>query len=565
MDNLISVGITASAILIGLLAIGLMISRLYKRASKETAFVRTGLGGEKVIMNGGALVFPVLHETISVNMNTLRLAVRRDNQQALITNDRMRVDVVADFYVRVKPVIESISNAAQTLGGRTMQPENLKELIEGKFVDALRSVASEMTMKELHEKRSEFVQKVQQAVNEDLNKNGLELESVSLTGLDQTDKSYFNKDNAFDAEGLTKLTEEIEARRKTRNDIEQETRVQIETKNLETEKQSLQIARDTEYARLEQERELEIRRAQQTAEIAQQQAERQQEAEQAQITAQQEIQKSQILSDRAIETEKIDKDKTIQLSEQDRDIAIAEKSEEQSKAQAKADEARALSAEAEQKVETARASEIAEREKKIQLIQAAQQAEQDAIAITVAAEAELKAATNRAEAAKQDATGKAESEKLLADAAKVRYEVDAEGKRALNEAQNLLDQAQIDMQVKLKTIENLKDIIAQSVKPMENIDGIKIVQVDGLTGKGSGTASNTSSGSLADSVVNAALSYRAQAPLLDNLMKSIGIDGSNADGLTKAASDILSPTVPLADAVVNIEPDPTPQTTTPSK
>jgi len=43
-------------------------------------------------------VLPVLHEIIQVNMNTLRLEVRRTNEQALITKDRMRVDVQADFW-----------------------------------------------------------------------------------------------------------------------------------------------------------------------------------------------------------------------------------------------------------------------------------------------------------------------------------------------------------------------------------------------------------------------------------------------------------------------------------
>ena len=150
-------------------------SKLYVRASKEIAFVRTGSGGQKVVMNGGALVFPVLHEIIPVNMNTLRLEVRRANEQALIARDRMRVDVQAEFYVRAKPTEEAIANAAQTLGKRTMNPDLLKELVEGKFVDALRAVAAEMAMEELHEQRVEFVQKVQTAVTEDLLKNGLEL------------------------------------------------------------------------------------------------------------------------------------------------------------------------------------------------------------------------------------------------------------------------------------------------------------------------------------------------------------------------------------------------------
>ena len=65
-------------------------------------------------------------------MNTLRLEVRRADDQALITRDRMRVDVMAEFYVRVRPTAESIATAAQTLGQKTMSPNELKNLVEGK-------------------------------------------------------------------------------------------------------------------------------------------------------------------------------------------------------------------------------------------------------------------------------------------------------------------------------------------------------------------------------------------------------------------------------------------------
>ena len=44
----------AAVILVGLLVMGLILARLYRRASKEVSFVRTGFGGQKVIMNGGA-------------------------------------------------------------------------------------------------------------------------------------------------------------------------------------------------------------------------------------------------------------------------------------------------------------------------------------------------------------------------------------------------------------------------------------------------------------------------------------------------------------------------------
>src|SRR5882672_11344253 len=262
---------------------------LYRRSSKETSFVRTGFGGQKVVVNGGAFVLPIIHEVIPVNMNTLRLEVRRGREAAIITQDRMRVDVVAEFYVRVQAANAAIASAAQTLGQRTMHPEALSELIEGKFVDALRSVAAEMTMEQLHEKRGQFMQKVRGVVSEELLKNGLEVESVSLTNLDQTNMEFFNPSNAFDAEGLTRLTDQIERRKKIRNDIEQDTMIQIRNKNLETERQALDIDRDTENAKLRQEQEIEFARAAQRAELARERAEQQQSAERAEITAREQV------------------------------------------------------------------------------------------------------------------------------------------------------------------------------------------------------------------------------------------------------------------------------------
>jgi uncharacterized membrane protein YqiK len=540
-----------------LLLCGLVFGRLYKRASKEVSFVRTGFGGQRVVMNGGALLFPVLHERIPVNMNTLRLEVRRAEQEALITRDRMRVDVRAEFYVRVQPTVESIANAAQTLGQRTMQPEDLKELVEGKFVDALRAVAAEMAMEELHEQRVSFVQKVQSAVSEDILKNGLELESVSLTGLDQTSKEFFNPDNAFDAEGLTRLTQAIEARRKLRNDIEQQTEVEIQRKNLEAETQKLQIQRDVEYARMEQQREIEIRRAEQAAQIAREQAERQREAEETKILASQKVKEAAIVSDRivserdiakqqAVEAARVEKEKQIALAQQDRDIAVAEKSRAKSEADAAADEARAIAIKAAELVTTARDTEVAEREKAIELIEARKAAEQAAIAIKVAAEteklaavdsAEAKKIASEAEAARQRITaqGAAEAEKLRADALRAVYDAEAEGKRKVNEAANVLSAEQIAMQVRQALIAALPAIIEQSVKPMERIDGIKILHVEGLNGAAGGPVGAPDSGGLADQAVNAALRFRAQAPLLDALLGELGLKTGDLRNLSALA------------------------------
>lgn len=543
-ENLISLAALVGTVFGALLIIALIFARLYKRATKEIAFVRTGMGGEKVVMNGGAMVFPVLHETMPVNMNTVRLAVERNNVDALITLDRLRIDVKAEFYVRVRPDAGSLAMAAQTLGLRTMQPEALKDLVEGKFVDALRSVAAGMTMNELHEQRADFVQKVQQASSADLAMNGLELESVSLTGLDQTSIEHFNANNAFDAEGLTKLTEQIELRKKARNDIEQDTRVQIETKNLEADQRSFTIGRDNEFARLEQEREVEMRRATQASEVATEQAIRNREAEESRITAKQKIDSTQIEADRAVKEASIAQEQAIEIARQEQQIAIQNKSREESQAKAEADEARAKAVAAEEQVITSRETEVADRDKRIELIEASKQAEREAIGVKVQAEAEKEAAANRAAAVRLGAEGEAEAEKLRAEASRVRFEVEAAGQRAVNEAANILSSDQISLQTKLALLNVLPEVVRESAKPMEAIDSIKIVQVDGITqnggggnGSGNGGGGNGGgNGNLATDAVAAALSYRAQAPVIDGLMKELGLDGSSLDSLISGAT-----------------------------
>ena len=532
---------------------------LYLRSSKERAFVRTSMGGQKVVMNGGAFVLPIVHDVIPVNMNTLRLEVSRGRDKALITRDRMRVDVVSEFYVRVQAMPAAIASAAQTLGQRTTQPEALKELLEGKFVDALRTVAAEMTMEELHEKRGEYIRRVRGTVAENLLQNGLELESASLTQLDQTAMEFFNPSNAFDAEGLTRLTEQIERRKKIRNDIEQDTMIQIRNKNLETEKLSLDIDREAESARLSQEREIEIARAGQRAELARERAEKQQLAERAEITAREQIERARVETDRVLEGQRIAKEReietaeierrlTLETAEQQRSIAIAQQSKAQSEAQAAADQARALAVFEEEKVFTVRETEMANRRKAIELIAAAQDAERDALRIRIAAEAEKVAADDRGDAVRAQAEAEADADKIRSLASRLRHEVDAEGVRAMNEAQNVLSVEARGSAARLRLIDKLDAIIREQVKPLENIEGIKILHVEGLGGGGGGGAGGdfAGAGGFSDQVVNSALRYRAQAPLVDELLKEIGIDTGKAGqtmatGLLKAATKTPKP------------------------
>ena len=251
-----------------LIAIGVyLLHWLYRHSSKDQAFVRTGSGGEKVVIGGGALVIPIIHDITLVNMNAIPVEIRRTGEASLITRNKMRVDVTAEFFVRVIPTKEGVSLAARTLGERTGSSDGIKEVVQSRFVDAMAAVAAAMTMDEIHQGRKEYMSRVAELASTTLGSNGLELENASLVSLNQTDISVFNPANAFDAEGLTQLTQQIEERRKLRNQIENETRIEIKLKDYEAEQRAIEIDRDLEYARIDQAREIEARRARQQAAI----------------------------------------------------------------------------------------------------------------------------------------------------------------------------------------------------------------------------------------------------------------------------------------------------------
>ncbi|WP_447871551.1 flotillin family protein [Serratia fonticola] len=547
-DGLTFWGSIAGGVFVVLLIVGLIFSRLYRRASAEQSLVRTGLGGLKVVLSGGAISLPVFHEIVEINMKTLKLEVSRAMHDSLITKDRMRVDVVVAFFVRVQPTIEGISTAAQTLGQRTLSPEDLRQLVEDKFVDALRSTAAQMTMQDLQDTRENFVQGVQSTVSEDLAKNGLELESVSLTNFNQTSKEYFDPNNAFDAEGLTKLTQETERRRRERNEVEQDVEVAVREKNRDAMARKLEIEQQEAFMSLEQEQQVKTRSAEQSSRIATFEAERRREAEQSRISAERQIQEAEIEREQAVRTRKVEADREIrvkeieqnkvtemaaieqkkvtEIAEQDKAIAIAAKSEQQSQAQARANDALTEAVKAEQNVETTRQTAEADRAKQVALIEARQGAETEAMQLTLKARAEKEAAELQAAAIIE-----------LAEAARKKGLAEAETQRALNEAVNMLSSDQTSLKFKLALLQALPAIIEKSVEPMKAIEGIKIMQVDGLNrsgGTAGATAASVGGGNLAEQAMSAALTYRTHAPVIDSLLQEIGISGGSLQALTAA-------------------------------
>ncbi|WP_390911861.1 flotillin domain-containing protein [Pseudosulfitobacter sp. SM2401] len=520
--------LTIAGILVALLVfIGLIMARLYKRATRETSLVKTGAGGRVVIMDGGTIVVPFLHEVAKVNMKTLRLEVARVNEQSLITKDRMRVDVGVEFYVSVNATDDGISRAAQTLGDRTFHVEQLREMIEGKLIDGLRAVAAQMTMDELHENRASFVQEVQNAISEDLLKNGLELEAVSLTALDQTPFESLDENNAFNAVGMQKLAAVIATSRKERAEITAEADVSVARSEMEAEKLKYQIDREQQEASITQIREIQTLQASQEAEIARNQEASDQAKDQARIERERAVRASEIERERTIREAEIAKERELEVADQDRQIIVARKSEEESQARASADNARAEAIKASEAIETARAVAESERHKQIALIEAEKEAERQATGIRLAAAAEKDAASDRAAAKLEEAQADASAMIVRAEANKADLLATAEGQTAIANSENELSAEIIAMKIRLASLEAMPAIIAEMVKPAEKIDSIKIHQVTGMGRGGAGEMSGDGGGTPVNQALDSVLGMALQMPAMQALGKELGISLEN--------------------------------------
>jgi flotillin len=537
-----------TVLVLAVLVVGVVVlARFYERATRETSLVKTGVGGRRVVMDGGVVALPWFHQISRVNMQSLRLEVGRTGEAALITKDRLRVDVGAEFYVSVVPTEDGIARAAQTLGSRTFDAAKLRELIEGKLVDALRSVAARFTMDELHENRGRFVAEVREGLLESLARNGLELDTVSLTALDQTPFRALDENNAFNAVGMRKLAEVIAKSKKERAEIDADAEVSVRRAAMEAARRKLQIDLEEQTAQIAQVQQIETLKAAQTAEVVRRKADSELAAAQARIEMEQRIRASDLARERTIrETEiaqaralaeaEIARERDVALAEQQRQIAVAEHSRTESQARAAADAARADAVRAAEAVPTARQLAEAERRKAIALLAAQQEAEIAATRSRVAAQTEAATAVDRAAARRQAAQVDAETSALRAASAREDLLAEAAGRRALAEADNALDERAAATRIELARLEALPRVVAEMVKPAEKIESIRIHQVSGLGG-GSGMLGAGGGGAdkpPVNQAIDSVLAMAAQLPALKKIGEDLGISlDSGMAGVTK--------------------------------
>ncbi len=501
------------------------LNRYYRKATREIALIRTGAGGQRVIIEGGFIASPFLHRVSEVNMKTSKLEIERLGPKSIITSDRLRVDLGAEFYVRVEPSIDGVKTAAQALGGKSFRTADLGDMLEGKFADALMTIAAKYTMDSLQDNRGEYTREVGEKVSVELAKNGLLLETVAITRLDQTPFHALDEDNAFNAVGMRKLSEVISTNKKERAAIEAEAEVAVRQTQLDATKRKLSISQEEEEATINQHKAIETARAVNTADIAEQQANSERRREEARIVRELETSKSEIAKDQELNRARLHKELMLESSQFENSVKLSQKRIENIRSKIEVRQAEADEVIATEEVSTKRDKEVAQREKDIALIRAAEQAEVDNVRVASEVETVLSMAK-----AKADAT------RLKSDAEKEDMLAKATGKSAIIAAENSQSKNVIDMKLTSQKLSILPEVVEKMMKPTEKIEGIRINNISGFAKSSGGDTSTLTEGSSVNKVVDGVLDLALQLPAVKKIGEEVGLNVS--EGL-KGISDSL--------------------------
>ena len=450
-----------------LIFIGFMflVVRCWRKVDQGEAIIRNGWGGTKVSFTG-ILVWPILHRAEYMDISVNRLEITRMGKDGLICKDNMRADIQVNFFIRVNKTAEDVVQVATTIGCQRASDLNaIRDIFDAKFSEALKTVGRQFDFVELYDSRDQFRDQILKIIGTDL--NGYVLDDAAIDYLEQTKLEELNPDNILDAEGIKKINHLTAEQAKLSNQIKRDKEKIIKQQDVEAREAILELERQQAEAEQKQQREISTVTSREQAEAAKIQHEQRQKSEQARIRAEEEIniaeenKNRQIIVARknkerteAVETERVEKDRQLEVTERERIVTLAQIEKEkaieveQKKIQDVIRERvmveKAVVAEKE-KIKDTEAFAEADRSKRVTVTKAEQDAEQNLVLETKAAEARKRSAelqadqeaymkVKAAEASKTATEREAEQIVIKADANREAADREAASKKMLAEA-----------------------------------------------------------------------------------------------------------------------------------
>ncbi|GHF72021.1 MULTISPECIES: flotillin family protein [Deinococcus] len=288
-----------------------LIRAFYVKVEQGTALIVNDLSARPKVRFTGGLVIPVLYKAEVMRISLITLQVDRRGKEGLICRDNIRADITVAYYLRVNETTEDVLKVAKAIGANRASDRNaVDELFNAKFSEALKTVGKKFDFIELFEKREEFRDAVVAVIGRDL--NGYVLEDVAIDYLEQTPKSMLDENNIMDAEGIRKITQLTATQNVVTNELEQNQRLAVTKKNVETREATLALERQQAEAEARQQREILTIQARESAETEKVKEEQRLLMEQARIQTTEQV-----------EIREQERQRQVQIAEQNRLRAIA--------------------------------------------------------------------------------------------------------------------------------------------------------------------------------------------------------------------------------------------------
>jgi flotillin len=430
-------------------AIIIVAGKFYVKVGPDEAIVRTGMGGINVVIDGGTLVYPVVHRYEKMDLTLKSFEIAREGAEGLICKDNIRADIKTAFFIRVDKTAEEIKEVAQSIGcKRAAQVETLRELFDAKFSEALKTVGKQFEFVELYDKRDKFKSEILKVIGTDL--NGYRLDDCAIDYLEQTRLELLNPNNILDAEGIKKITELTSNEKIKENHFTREREKTLKKQDVEAVEAILELERQRIEATERQKREVAEIQARENATAAKVQHENRLSSERARIATDEEIGIANENKDRQIlvaqrnkertdgvELERIQRDKALEATERERvvGLAVVEKEKALETERRNIQEVirerviveRAV-VEEQERIKDTEAFAAADRKKKVEVTAAEMAAEQSLVKEIKAAEAAKTAAESHgqqirieAEAHRDQAESEAAATKMRAEAATLEH------------------------------------------------------------------------------------------------------------------------------------------------
>ena len=514
VGELILYWLLALVILAIVLLMGIwFLQRFYAKASLESALVRTGMGGRRVITDGGCVVLPIVHQSQRVSMQTNTVTVSRIGREAVLTSDPLRADITMKFELRVASDTDNIATAAQAFGNRIARGgEVFEDALAGPLANAIQTAAASRDLNNIHLERAEFTQEVARVASEHAGRLGLELVTAALVSIDQSDFSGRDENNAFNARGMRRLAEMVAEEREARIQVETSTEVAVREHRLAQHQRQMELLRAERETEIAQQEHLTKLEAEAESRALQAHSEARHASETSRIQQEQETEAAKVTSDEALR--KVEMRALLELEEARiaNGIKLSQSRTKEAKAQAEEEEARAQVILAAENVQAQKERAVTMREKEIEKLKQDRDIElEDA---RVKSDVNTLLAKAQADASARTASAHAEQSAMEAEAA---------GRVALNSAENTLSDAVIRMRLEERKLDKMPEIMTQMMKPVEKIDSIRINQISG-PGGGAGSPGGDGVDSAFGAAMDQILGMAVRLPAMKQMGEEIGMD-----------------------------------------